>query len=358
MMQSKFFRTCLGIIALLLIIYLGTEVSFLFKPILSLFNILLIPVVIAGFFYYLLRPLIDYLERRKIKRSIGVFMIYFVFIGLFAIFIVVVWPTLKEQIENFIINAPFLVEDIQQQVNQLQQNPFWSRFIPSESELYNRTMEYVNQAIAWISNSISNFISVISGVVVIIATVPIVLYFMLKEGSKLPPKLLSCLPRRFRKDGQEVLSDIDSALSNFIIGRVVLNLILCVMIYIGFLIIGLPYSLLLTVISFFLNFIPYIGAFLASIPVVIVGFIESPMIAIWSVVVILIAQQIQDNILGPLIYGKQLDIHPLTTIVLLLVGGDLYGILGVLLAIPAYMVLKIIVVRVYELFLAEKVENA
>lgn len=216
----------------------------------------------------------------------------------------------------------------------------------------------MNRIITWISNSINNLIAVVSSVVVIIATIPIILYYMLKEGSKLPPKLLSVLPRRYRRDGNEVLGEIDTALSNFIIGKVILNLILSIMIYIGFLIIGLPYSLLLTVISFFLNFIPYIGALLATIPAVIIGFIESPSIAIWSVVVIVIAQQIQDNILTPVIYGKQLDIHPLTTIVLILVGGDFFGLLGILLAIPAYMIVKIIVVRIYELFLAEKVEDA
>ena len=72
MMQSKYFRTCLGIIALLLIIYLGSEISFLFRPIVSMFNMLIVPVAMAGFFYYLLRPIVDYLERRRIKRSIGV----------------------------------------------------------------------------------------------------------------------------------------------------------------------------------------------------------------------------------------------------------------------------------------------
>lgn len=247
---------------------------------------------------------------------------------------------------------------MQQQIDQLQQNPYWSRFIPTESELSTSLTEYMNRIITWISNSINNLIAVVSSVVVIIATIPIILYYMLKEGSKLPPKLLSVLPRRYRRDGNEVLGEIDTALSNFIIGKVILNLILSIMIYIGFLIIGLPYSLLLTVISFFLNFIPYIGALLATIPAVIIGFIESPSIAIWSVVVIVIAQQIQDNILTPVIYGKQLDIHPLTTIVLILVGGDFFGLLGILLAIPAYMIVKIIVVRIYELFLAEKVEDA
>jgi predicted PurR-regulated permease PerM len=90
MMQSKYFRTCFGIIALLLIIYLGAEISFLFRPIVSMFNMLIVPVAMAGFFYYLLRPIVDYLERRKIKRSIGVLMLYFVFAGLCAIFGIVV----------------------------------------------------------------------------------------------------------------------------------------------------------------------------------------------------------------------------------------------------------------------------
>lgn len=358
MMQSKYFRTSIGIILFLLILYLGSKISFLFQPLVSIFKMLLAPMALAGFFFYLLRPIVDHLERRKIKRGLGVLMIYFVFAGLFAIFILLVWPTLKDQIENFILNAPNLVNDIQKQVDQLQNNSFLSRFMPSESELYNRVMEYVNQAMSWLSTSISNLITVISNIFIVIATVPIILYYMLKESGKLPLKLLGVLPRRYRRDGQEVLSDIDSALSSFIIGRVMLNLILSVMMYIGFLIVGLPYSLLLTIISFILNFIPYVGALLAAIPVLIVGFIESPGIALWSLVVIVIAQQVQDNILTPVIYGKQLDIHPLTTIVLLLVGGDFYGILGVLLAIPAYMVVKIVVTRVYELFVAEKVENA
>lgn len=357
MLDSKYFRTCIGIIALLLIIYLGSRVSFLFQPVISMVNMLIVPTAAAGFFYYLLRPIVDYLERQHLKRALGVLMIYFVLAGICAIFIIVVWPTLSDQIDNFMEHAPFLVEDVQRQISHLQQNPAWSRFIPTESEVMTTITDFINGMITWISNSISNLISLVSNVVIIIATVPIFLYYMLKEGSKLPPKLLSLVPKKYRKDGQEVLTEIDHALSNFIIGKVILNLILSVLMYVGFLIIGLPYSLLLAVISFFLNFIPYVGAILATIPVVIVGFIESPSIALWSLVVVVAAQQIQDNILTPVIFGKQLEIHPLTTVVLILVGGDFFGLLGVLLAIPAYIMIKIIVVRLYELFVAQKTEQ-
>lgn len=93
------------------------------------------------------------------------------------------------------------------------------------------------------------------------------------------------------------------------------------------------------------------------IPVIIVGFIESPTMAIWSLVIIFIAQQIQDNVLSPIIYGKSLDVHPLTTVILVLVGGDFYGIIGVLIALPVYMIAKIIFLRVYEIVVADREEE-
>ncbi|MNY42677.1 hypothetical protein D3C86_1775900 [compost metagenome] len=79
--------------------------------------------------------------------------------------------------------------------------------------------------------------------------------------------------------------------------------------------------------------------------------------AIWSLVIIIFAQQIQDNVLSPIIYGKSLDVHPLTTVVLVLVGGDFFGIIGVLIALPVYMIAKIIFLRIYEIVIAERVEE-
>jgi predicted PurR-regulated permease PerM len=99
-----------------------------------------------------------------------------------------------------------------------------------------------------------------------------------------------------------------------------------------------------------MNFIPFFGAILSSIPIVIVGLIESPATAIWSLIIILAAQQVQDNLIAPYVFGKKLSIHPLTTIVLVLVGGDIAGIVGFLLVIPVYVIVKIVAVKMYELY--------
>lgn len=356
MLESKYFRTSLAIIAFLTILYLGSKVAFLITPVLSVINLLLVPMMLSGFMYYLLRPIVNYLGTKNVNRGLSVLLIYLVFAGLFVLFWVLVWPTLREQIQNFIENTPYLVEGIQNQFNQLRNDPTFSRFFSGESDVTVRLTEYVNNAIAWVTNSMSNLIAVVSNIVVLIATLPIILYYMLKDGHKLSPILQSLIPRKYRKEGQEMLKDIDSALSGFIVTRVLLNVVLGVLLYFGFLLIGLPYSLLLAVISIPLNFIPYIGSVLAAVPVVIVGFIESPSMALWSLVVILIAQQIQDNVLSPIIYGKSLDVHPLTTVLLVLVGGDFYGLIGVLIALPVYMIVKILFLRIYEIIIAERTD--
>ncbi|GJM80602.1 hypothetical protein HMSSN139_30980 [Paenibacillus sp. HMSSN-139] len=119
----------------------------------------------------------------------------------------------------------------------------------------------------------------------------------------------------------------------------------------------MPYPLLLAVVGALFNFIPYFGALLGAIPCVIVAFTVSPSMVVWVIIIVVVAQQIEGNLISPYIYGKTINIHPLTTIVLLLVAGDFGGILGMILAIPIYMTLKIIVLKAHKLYFAEKIEE-
>jgi len=356
LINNKFYRICTAIILLLLIVYLGDKVNFIFRPLTSLIHIIIIPLLIAGFFYYLLRPLVDFMERHRIKRALSVLIIYVVIGLLIAGFSVLIWPSLREQLWNFIENTPALISSLSTQLNELERSGFLSKYLPEDSDIVSRFSDFLTQGITQVSDYLSGLFSVVSNLVIILATFPIMLYYMLKEGSKFGTNLTLLLPRRYRKDGEETVHEIDEALSNFIVGRVIVNVALGILMYIGFLILGLPYALLLTAASIILNFIPYVGAILAAIPVVIVAFIESPSMAIWSLIIIVVAQQIQDNLISPYVYGKQLDIHPLTTVILLLVGADLWNILGMIIVIPLYMILKIIVRRIHYRIVEDKTE--
>ncbi|MDO3410444.1 AI-2E family transporter [Saccharibacillus sp. CPCC 101409] len=361
MFKNRFFVVGAGVALLLLIIFLGTLVKFIFTPVVSLVSSLVVPLLIAAFFYYPLRPLVRFLERKKWKRSWSVMSIFAVAILLMVGASLWVWPTLRDQVESFAENAPQLARDAVYQIQHLQENPTIKRFIPSDSgqneELLNRLSGYLDSTFTWLSNNITSMFSFLSSFVLVIATFPILLYFLLRDDYKLPPQLLKIFPASQKADGKQMLDEMDDALNSFIAGRVIVNIALCILLYIGFLIIGLPYSLLLVILSFFLNFIPFIGAFLAGVPVGIVGLIESPSMALWSIVIVIVAQLIQNNLLEPLVFGKQLDMHPLTVIVLLLVGGDVMGILGMLICIPVYMVVKIAIRHGYQMYVKSKIQH-
>ncbi|MCA0753636.1 AI-2E family transporter [Paenibacillus sp. N4] len=355
---STFIKWCFAIILVLIILYLCRQVDYIFRPLLSLFSLIIVPLMLAGFLYYLLRPVVDWLEEHKLHRTLAIVLLYVAFAAIAAVFSIGIWPSLRNQVMNLAENAPDLFETLSQQVMELEQKGFLSSFLPEDVNPLTKLTDYLNRGFSVLSEYVSGLFTFFSNFAIAMVTFPILLFYMLKEGGKFGDNIVAFTPKRFRSDAREVLIDIDHAIGSFIVGRVVVNLALGVLMYVGFVLIDLPYALLLTAVAVVLNFIPFIGAFLSSVPVVIIAFIESPSMALWSVVIITAAQQIQDNLIAPYVFGKQLDIHPFTTIVLVLVGGDMAGILGILLIIPVYMTIKIVWLKLYELFFREHWENA
>ncbi|QYR20580.1 AI-2E family transporter [Paenibacillus sp. sptzw28] len=357
MLQSRFFRFCIGTVFLLLIIYLIEKDSFIFVPVIKMFNILIVPFMLAGFFYYLLRPIVHLLTEWRVNKIASILLVYLALTAIFVLFAVVVWPTLTLQFNTFVASAPKLMDGFNQQIINMQHNRIFSVLTNSEYNLTAKLSEYLTQAITAASNYVSEAISFITNFLVVVATAPIILYYLLKEDKSVPKALLHLIPGKYTKDGKEVLEEIDSALSGFIVGRIIITFLLGVMMYIGFLLIGLPYSLLIAIIATVLNIIPYIGPVLGAIPCILVAFIDSPTMVLWVLIVVVIAQQVESSLLSPHIYGKRMDMHPLTTIIILLVAVEVSGIVGIILSLPIYMVVKIIVVRIYRLFFADRVEE-
>jgi predicted PurR-regulated permease PerM len=357
LLQNRFILTSTKIIAVLLIILLITKVSFLLDPFLRMINILLMPMIFSAFFYYSLRPLVKYFTDRKVKPSIAILFVYFVFAAVFVLLGMGIWPILQVQFNTLTENIPTLIEGFRTQLDQMQHNRFLSMFASSESQWSTRISGYLDTSVKAVTNYMSQSLVVLSNFLLFAATVPIIVFYMLKEGENLPDRFLHFVPRRFRKESKVMLTEMDSALSGYILGRIIVTSILTVMLYIGFLLVALPYALLLAVVSFFFNLIPYIGQFIGAVPVLIVAFIDSPIKALWILVLMTVIQIVEGNLIAPYVYGMKMDIHPLTTILVLLIGGDLLGIIGILAAIPIYMLIKISFVHIYQRFFEDRVEE-
>ena len=138
----------------------------------------------------------------------------------------------------------------------------------------------------------------------ILILVPFFFIFMLKDHEKFAPSIYKLFSGNRREWIKKTLSDIDDVLRSYIQGQLLISLLLATMMYIGYLIIGLDYALLLVGFAFFMNVIPFIGPWIAFVPALIIGFLQDPKLAIWVCVVTLVAQQIDSNLITPNVMGN------------------------------------------------------
>lgn len=340
------------------IIYICTKISFLFQPIAVLFTTLFIPILITGFLYFLLNPIVVFLQKYKIPKTLAIIIIYVVIIGLIILAIGSIIPLISKQITELFSNIPNYADQAIQYFNYLNDTEQYQWLLSQNyftlEDLTQKFNEYAETIPSSITNSLSVIISTMTNITITIVTVPFLLFYCFKDGNKFPYALSKFFPASYRKDGLKIIKETSETLAAYIQGQVMVALFVGTLALIGYWIIGLDYALVMALIVAITNIIPYVGPLIGGAPAVIIALFTSPTQALLVIVVITIAQQIEGNILSPLILGKRLDTHPATIIILLLVAGNLAGILGMILAVPTYAVAKTIVLNIIRLLRARK----
>ncbi|MBG9783387.1 membrane protein [Alkalihalobacillus lehensis] len=352
LMESKAFRFACWIIIIFLIIYLGSLVNFIFRPIAVLFQTLFAPIVIALIIYYLLRPFVNILSK-KIHRGVSILIVFLVLIGLLTSAVLYIGPIIQNQIMSFVNNIPRYANMVQEFFEGLQEQPAFQNVLDSmdfsleniSNTLSENLQGYLESAV----DSIGSFIGAVANFVIVVVIIPFVLFYMLKEGNKAPMMVINQFPAREQEEGKRVLSDLDNALSSYIQGQLLVSACVGVLCLIWYLILGLDYALILALVALFTNVIPFIGPWIGTAPAVVVALFDSPFTALLVIGGVVIIQQIESNVFSPQIMGRQLAVHPLTIIFVLLVASQLAGFIGILLAVPTYAVGKVIVQHTYRL---------
>jgi predicted PurR-regulated permease PerM len=183
-------------------------------------------------------------------------------------------------------------------------------------------------------------------------TIPFILFYLLRDHEKFSRGLVRRFPPSYRGEVRNMMEDSDEILSRYITGQALLALLQGVLMYVGFLIMGLPYSLILSLFIILTSFIPMFGLLIGIIPAVLVGFTQGPWMVLKVLGLLVIVNSIR-KLVAPYLIGNRLDIHPLTIIGIFLVTGSLFGFSGVLIAVPFYAVLKVIgngVVRLHRIW--------
>lgn len=350
--------TLIALVLIGLIIFIFREVSFIFNPLSVFMQTVVLPVTLAMILYYLLRPVLRLLERFRIKRIWGILIIFIGVIGLITLVIFLVLPFLRDQLQMLIEEFPEYFMQLLTDIDAFLRNSFVGDYYTGSNFDIDQLMEtlpdnlagILQDAVSSIISGVTGFLSTITSFVLSIVIVPFILFYLLKDGEKLPEYILKLLPPRLRDDTREVFGEADKQLSAYIQGQLIVAFLIGVMVYIGFLIIGMEYALLLGVLAMFTSVVPYIGPAIAITPAVIIALVTSPFMLVKLAIVWTVVQLVEGNVISPQVMGKTLYIHPVTIIFVLLTAGSLFGIAGVILGIPAYAILRVLVSHIFKLF--------
>ena len=356
MFSSKAYRAAIWLLTLFLIILVGVQISFIFVPIIILVQTVFVPLLVSGLLFYFFRPFVELLERQKVPRLLAILILYLGMGGLLAFLIIFFGPVLRIQVESLVQNAPQLAWELERQILSLQENEWIARLLAIESvniqveEAAREFSAFVTNLFDSVTENILGFAGAVANIFLILLTIPFILFYMLKDGRKLPNALVSFLPDEQKDEGKAIIKSLDSTLSAYIQGIVILAFSVGVMAYVGFRIINLNFALTLALVAAVTNVVPFFGPFIGTIPALIVGFVQSPLMALKVMAVVIIVQQVESNLVAPQVFGKKLSIHPVIIILLVMVAGRFAGFLGILLAIPTFAVLRVVLVHLYRLF--------
>lgn len=339
-----------------LTLYLFTKISFLFKPILSFLAIIMLPLVISAILYYLIKPLVGLIERRGVNRTASIFIVYAIIVALLIWAVASFIPMIEGQLTSFVENLPAYVKSVNVESSKLLKSPWLTNY---QSELQDMLANISNKAVdyaeSFSKNAIdwaSSFATAIARVTLAIIMSPFILFYFLRDSHKMKEGLIKVLPTRMRRPTLRILGDINKQLAGYVQGQVTVAIVVGIMFTIFFNMIGLRYAATFGIIAGFLNMIPYLGSFLAMVPVVIMGIVQGPIMLIKILVTFVVEQTIEGRFVAPLVLGSKLSIHPITIMFILLTFGSMFGIWGVFLGIPVYASIKVIVKEIFDWYKA------
>jgi len=276
-----------------------------------------------------LDPLVERLKSWKIPRPFGVFLVFFGFLASVVGLLAYGFTPLINQTGGFLIKLPNFLGPI---LDRLGPIPFAEGL----------QQQFVSQATVLSANILTIAGSIVANAIFLTAVFVLTFYFML-DWENLRARFVSMLNKKSQARAKRIISSMELQLGGWLRGQLILMIAVGVLTYLGLFALGVEYALPLAVVAGLFEVIPSLGPIIAAIPALIVGFGTAPILGIWILVLYVIVQQLENSILVPKIMSKSSGFSPLGALIILFVGGQLFGVVGILLAIPTSIILFILV---------------
>lgn len=344
--RLPFFKYASAIVLILFIILLIYYDLPVFLYIIRFVGAISIPIFFSVILYYVLRPLVARLNN-WIPKFLAILLVYLLLALIIVFFVMYLAPELLGAMGSI---SPESLENAKEHIYHFLQIlnehlPFVN--LKSLETLLSQNYQKIN---SFAYQILVEIVSATTGISIGIAVTPFILYYFLRDDYLFSHFVLRYIPINHQEEVQKILSDIDTTLKGFIITQATIALIVGCVLLTGYLIIGMPYALLLALFAMVFYVIPFLGTFIAIIPALLIAATIHFAMILKVILIVLIAHFIEAYVITPRLMSNTLKIHPLTIICLLLIGSSVFGILGLILITPAYSIIKVVVWNIYKIF--------
>lgn len=294
--------------------------------------------ILALFLAVALRPVVDWMIRRRAPRAIAILLAYLVLLIVVAAVGALVAPSLFRQVSD-LVHALQQPGGLTAEIDRLARPLGLGGVVRSLGPQLDALPGQLAGSIGSFTTVTASTLSTLTGLL----SVAVLTFFFLHDGAGLVEASVGLLPEAHRPRARRLIDQSGDAIAGYIRGNLAISAIAGVSALAGMLVLGIPYALPLAVLLAVIDLIPMVGVTLGAVPVLLAALAVSPVKALILLVYIIVYQQIESNVLNPLIYGRSDQLPALTVFLAFLAGSLLWGILGALIAIPAANIIRILV---------------
>lgn len=309
----------------------------------QLFFSIFISIIIA----FIINPAVNKLEEKKLTRGQGTLLVYLSILLIFIVLGFIVVPKIHSEGKKFIVNLPdnfkFLMTKIEDIFNNFKTDntSINSSIADFENTIQKAIGSFQKGLVSWLTSifsSIQGGFSKIVGAVL----VPIITFYFVVDKDKILKRVNDRIPDKYRDDFLYLYNNINIAMHDIVRGRFIMAIFVGIATMIMLFILRIEFAVVIGVITMIADIIPYFGPFLGFLPALLFALMQSPIKAIWVSVFFVLIQWIENNIVGPKVLGSSTGLHPLVILLSIIVGGGMFGVWGMILAVPIVAIILII----------------
>lgn len=301
------------------------------------------PFAVALGLAYLLNPLLDFLERRRVGRITGVWLILLAVFVAAATALAFLMPAVQEEVGVLVANAPLYAEKMRELVFSIlerfgialpQTGAGFADFVVER--IRGVSPDVIPTVAAAVFRGAGGAFSLVMGFLNLLI-IPVMTFYLLKDFPALKDGIYSLIPRHRLAGVSGLFSEIDDILSSFVRGQLLVCLILGILYSAGLLLVGVDLAILIGLVSGLISFIPYLGLMVGMVVSVVMAAVKfgDVLHPAMAMLVFVVVQTLEGTVISPKIVGEKVGLHPVTIILAVMVGGALMGFVGILIAVPA-----------------------